>query len=202
MPCWFQHSTCGSPLPSCPCVQERLHLQHAALVVERLRHQHQLPGGFQQPKEPVMEQTAVSHGRRGVLAPLPLPPTTRCPVPSSELALSAAAASSLERAVLLTPASAPGSTMAPHRTEASLQAAARNFQGIGSCPVLVPGTTERDMYLQQTHDAHQCLGDTCSPGAAGDPTEQPKLSTGHVPEHLESAQGETQPSPKPSRPSR
>lgn len=83
--------------------------------------------------------------------------------------------------------------MAPHRTDASLQAAARNFQGIGGCPVLVPGTTERDMYLQQTHDALQCLGDTCCPGAAGDPAEQPKPSTGHVPKHLELAQGKTQP---------
>lgn len=53
---------------------------------------------------------------------------------------------------------------APHRTDPSLQAAARNFQGVGVCSVLVPGTTERDMYLQQTHDAQHHLGDACGLG--------------------------------------
>ena len=105
--------------------------------------------------------------------------------------MSAAAASPVEPALLLSPAPAPfslpGPTTAPHRTDPSLQAAARNFQGVSSCSVLVPGTTERDMYLQQTHDAHKCLGDTCSPREAGSPAEQPEPSVGCSSEHLEEA---------------
>lgn len=67
-----------------------------------------------------------------------------------------------EPALLPSPASFSLSDliMAPHRTDPSLQAAARNFQGVGSCLVLVPGKTDRDMYLQQRHNTHQHL---CGP---------------------------------------
>lgn len=70
-----------------------------------------------------------------------------------------AAASCFEPALLPSPApfSLSGPMMAPHRTDPSLQAAARNFQGVGSCLVLVPGTTDSDIYLQQRHNIHQHL---------------------------------------------
>lgn len=78
---------------------------------------------------------------------------------SSETAMPTVAAFLVEPALLLSPLPAPfslpGHSTAPHRTDPSLQAVARNFHDVGSCLVLVPGTTERDMYLQQTHDAHQ-----------------------------------------------
>lgn len=73
-----------------------------------------------------------------------------------------------------------GRMMAPHRTDPSLQAAARNFQGVGSCLVLVPGTTDRDMYLQQRHNTHQHL---CGPmESSPEPfpnTKSPLRPTGH-----------------------
>lgn len=133
--------------------------------------------------------------------PLPPHPTMCCPGPGSELATSIAAASPVEPALLLSPAPAPlslpGPRMAPHRTDPSLQAAARNFQGVDSCSLLVPGTTERDMYLQQTQDAHQCLSDACGPREVGGPAEQPKPRAGHNSKHLEEAQRKTEPFPNP-----
>lgn len=96
----------------------------------------------------------------------------------------------------------PSPSTAPHRTDPSLQAAARNFQGARSCSELVPGTTERDMYLQQTRDAHQRLSDTCGPREAGGPAEQPEASTGFSSEHSEEAEGKTEPFPNPRSPLR
>lgn len=88
---------------------------------------------------------------RSFQAPLPHFPPHTVLWPAQSRPHPMAAASCVEPALL--PSAAPfsmsGPMTAPHRTDPSLQAAARNFQGVGSCLVLVPGTTDRDMYLQQ-----------------------------------------------------
>lgn len=43
-----------------------------------------------------------------------------------------------------------------HRTDPSLHAAIRNVQGMGSCSLLVPHTTERDMYLGKHRTLAAC----------------------------------------------
>lgn len=153
-----------SPLPSCLCVQERLHLQHAALVVKRLRHEQQLLGGLQQHKEPAVEQRGVGAGQRGLPAPKSL-----CGVGSWQLSPAAA----------------------PHRTDPSLHAAARNLQGAGSCSVVVPGTTERDMYLGK----HTTLAPHPLPQGEG-VTAQPEPSLGRSSGHWEVPRTEPLPNPK------
>ena len=127
-----QYPAQGSPL-LCPCVQECLHFQHAALVVERLCYEQQLLGSLQQHKEPGQREMLLILGEGGAL----LQGTTL-------LLLRAGIARRLSP------------MLTAHRTDPSLHAATRNVQGMGSCSLLVPHTTERDMYLGKHRTLAAC----------------------------------------------
>lgn len=154
-----QYPAQGSPLLLCPRVQECLHFQHTALVVERLCHEQQLLGSLQQHKEPGQREMQLILGERGAL----LQGTTL---------LLLRAGTSRQLSPMLT----------AHRTDPSLHAATRNVQGTGSCLLLVPHTTERDMYLGKHRMLAACPPGTCC-HVGGQGGQQHELSTGHSSEH-------------------